>query len=410
MRRVVITGMGAVTPVGNSVPEAWEAVKQGVSGIAPITRFNTENFSVKVAAEVKEFHPETLFKPADLRKMDLYTVYALYAAEEAVKDAGIKAEEEPDTERLGVIISSGIGGIGTFQANAERGLQKGFDRVSPHFIPITIVNMAAGQAAIRFGFHGLCSSVVTACAGGTNAVGDAFRQIKDGYHDVMLCGGAEAACTPMGIGGFASMKAVTTTDDPSRASIPFDKERSGFVLGEGAGILVLEEYEHAVKRGAKIYCEVTGYGVSCDAYHITAPDPSGSMAAACMRNAMKEAGVGPEEVDYINAHGTSTQLNDSSETKAVRLAFGEAADHLMMSSTKSMTGHLLGAAGAVEAIFTAMSLKEGIVPPTINYKVPDEACDLDIVPNEARKADIRTAMSNSLGFGGHNASLIFRKV
>lgn len=408
MRRVVITGMGAVTPVGNSVPEMWDAVKNGVCGIGPITRFETEHFPVKLAAEVKDFHAEKVLEPSEIRKMDLYTVYALYAADEAMKDSGLRVEEE-DRERLGVIISSGIGGIGTFQANCRRGEEKGFDRVSPHFIPLTIVNMAAGQAAMRFGFQGLCSSVVTACAGGTNAVGDAFRQIKDGYQDVMLCGGAEAACTEMGLGGFAAMKALSTSEDPARASIPFDKERNGFVLGEGAGILVLEEYEHAKKRGAKIYCEITGYGVSCDAYHITAPAPDGRMAASCMTKAMAEAGVGPEDVDYINAHGTSTKMNDASETKAVRLAFGEAADHLMISSTKSMTGHLLGAAGAVEAIITALSIKDGVVPATINYRVPDENCDLDIVPNAARKADVRCAMSNSLGFGGHNASLVFQQ-
>ena len=311
--------------------------------------------------------------------------------------------------RCGVIISSGIGGLTTIQKECLRGEEKGYDRVSPHFIPMSISNMAAGHVAIKFGLHGMCTAVVTACAGGTNAVGDAFRQIRDGYQEVILCGGAEASITPFGIGGFTSMRALSTSADPARASIPFDKERNGFVMGEGAGVLVLEEYEHAVKRGAKIYCEVAGYGATCDANHVTAPLADGSMAAACMTNAMKDAGIKPEQIDYINAHGTSTSLNDKGETNAIKLAFGEHAYKLMVSSTKSMTGHMLGASGAVEAVITALSVQNDIVPATINYKVADENCDLDIVPNTARNTKVQYAMSNSLGFGGHNATIILKK-
>ena len=408
MRKVVVTGLGAVTPIGNNVKDMWENVKAGKCGIAPITHYEREGRKVTLAAEVKDFHPEEVIAKGELRKIDSFTTFALVAAKEAMEDAGLDLAKE-DAERCGIIFSSGIGGLMTIQEECERGLKKGFDRVSPHFIPKSIVNMAAGHIAITYGFHGMCSSAVTACASGTNAIGDAFRQIRDGYHDIMLCGGSEACITPLGIGGFTSMKALSTSTDPNRASIPFDKERNGFVMGEGAGVLILEEYEHALARGAKIYCEIVGYGTSCDAYHVTAPLEDGSMAAAAMSKAIKAAQISPDQIQYINAHGTSTSLNDKGETKAIKLAFGPAAKHLMVSSTKSMTGHLLGASGAVEGIITTLSVCHDLVPATINYQLPDEDCDLDIVPNEMRQSRIEYAMSNSLGFGGHNASILFKK-
>ena len=408
MRRVVITGLGAVTPIGNTVAATWEAAKKGTCGIAPITHYDTGEQKVKLAAEVKDFPVDDYFTKAEARKLDDYCIYALAAAKEAFEDAALDMEKE-NSDRCGVIFSSGIGGLTTIQNETIKGKEKGFDRISPYFIPMSISNMAAGHIAIKFGFHGICTSVVTACASATNAIGDAFRQIKDGYHDVMICGGAEASINPLGIGGFTSMHALSTAEDANRASIPFDKERSGFVMGEGAGVLVLEEYEHAKNRGAHIYGEVAGYGATCDANHITAPLADGSMAALCMKKAMEEAQVKPEEMDYINAHGTSTSLNDKSETLAVKVAFGEAAGKLMMSSTKSMTGHLLGASGAVEAVLTTLCVKNDTVLPTIHYQVPDEECDLDIVPNTMRETTINVAMSNSLGFGGHNASIVFKK-
>lgn len=407
-RRVVITGLGTINPIGNSVEEAWKNCKAGVCGISEITAFDASEFKVKVAAEVKNFKPEDYIDKKEARRMDRYTQLAVAAANEAVKDSGLDMEKE-DADRCGVLVSSGIGGLDTLANEHSRGLERGFEKVSPLFIPMCISNMAAGQIAIAHGFKGMCSCVVTACAGGTNAVGDAFHYIRDGYSEVMLCGGAEATVTPFGIGGFASMKALSLAEDPNRASIPFDKERGGFVLGEGAGILVLEEYEHAKARGAKIYGEVVGYGTSCDAYHITAPSPDGSGPAKCMENAVKDAGLALNDIEYINAHGTSTHLNDVGETKAIRMVFGDHADKLMVSSTKSMTGHMLGGTGAVEAIFTTLALKEGFVPATINYQVPDEECDLDIVPNEGRQANIKVAMSNSLGFGGHNACIVIKK-
>ena len=409
MRRVVVTGLGAITPIGNSVSQMWESVKAGKCGIDKITLFDTTDRKVTLAGEVKNYVPEAFLDKREARKMDRYVQFAMAAANEAMKDAGLDMEKE-DTSRCGCIVSSGIGGLGTIEAEDKKGMEKGYDRVSPHFIPMVISNMAAGNIAIAYGFHGMCTCPVTACASGTNAIGDAFRQIRDGYADVMICGGSEASITPLGIGGFTSLKALSQAEDPKRASIPFDKERSGFVMGEGAGVLILEEYEHAVNRGAKIYCEVAGYGANCDAHHITAPLEDGSMAAKCMQMAMNDAGVLPENIDYINAHGTSTPLNDKGETKAVKLAFGEHAEHVMMSSTKSMTGHLLGASGAVEGIITALSVQNGFVPATIGYQVPDENCDLDIVANEGRNVSVNYAMSNSLGFGGHNATVIFKKV
>ena len=407
-RRVVITGMGTVNPIGNTVAESWEAVKAGKCGIAPITRYDTANQKVKLAGEVKNLDVDGLLGKRESKRMDPFTRFALIAADQAVADSGLDLEKE-DLDRCGVLISSGIGGFETVGEAYERGLARGFDSVSPFMIPMIISNMAAGHAAIRYGFRGMCSCVVTACAGGTNALGDAFRHIRDGYGEVMLCGGAEAAITPLAMGGFTSMKALTESQDPARASIPFDAQRSGFVMGEGAGVLMLEEYEHAKSRGAKIYAEVIGYGANCDAHHITAPAPGGAGGAACMAQALDDAGIAPEEVDYINAHGTSTPMNDACETAAIHSTFGGHAQKLLVSSTTSMTGHLLGAAGAVEAIFTALALKEGFVPATIGYREADPACDLDIVPNEGRKADIRVALSNSLGFGGHNAAIVLRK-
>ena len=408
MRRVVVTGVGAITPIGNTVPQMWESVKTGKCGIDKITLFDTTGRKVTLAGEVKNFVPEEVLDKREVRKMDRYVQFAMVAAKEAMTDAAFDMEVL-DTERCGVIVSSGIGGLGTIETEDKKGMEKGYDRVSPHFIPMVISNMAAGNIAIAFGFHGMCTCPVTACASGTNAIGDAFRQIRDGYADVMLCGGSEASITALGIGGFTSLKALCQAEDPNRASIPFDKERSGFVMGEGAGILVLEEYEHAVNRGAKIYCEVAGYGANCDAHHITAPLEDGSMAAKCMQMAIADAKIAPEDIDYINAHGTSTPLNDKGETKAVKLALGEHANKVMMSSTKSMTGHLLGASGAVEGIITALSVQNDFVPATIGYQVPDENCDLDIVANEGRNAAVNYAMSNSLGFGGHNATVVFKK-
>ena len=408
MRKVVVTGIGMVTPVGNNTEDSWNAVKAGKCGIAPITHYDTEGRKVTLAAEVKDFDPAEYIDAKELRKMDRFVVFAVSAASQAVKDSGLDFASE-DTERAGVIVSSGIGGFTTIQSETIKGSEKGYDRVSPYFIPQIISNMAAGQIAIKYGLNGMCTCVVTACAGGTNAIGDAFHRIRDGYEDVMLAGGTEACITEIGIGGFTSMRALHTGTDPKRASIPFDKERSGFVMGEGGAILVLEEEEHAKKRGAKIYGEVVGYGANCDANHITAPLEDGSMAAKCLKLAMKDGGVEATDIDYINAHGTSTHLNDSGETKAVKLAFGDHASKLMVSSTKSMTGHLLGAAGAVEAGFTMLAIKDGFVPATIGYQVPDEECDLDVVPNEGRNVDIEYAISNSLGFGGHNACLVFKK-
>ena len=407
-RRVVITGMGTVNPIGNSVAESWEAVHAGKCGIAPITRYDTAGLKVKLAGEVKNLDLETLLGKRECKKMDRFTQLALAASDQAVADSGLDRERE-NLDRCGIIFSSGIGGFETIEEAYKRAETRGYDSVSPFMIPMIISNMAAGQMAIRYGFRGMCTCVVTACASSNNALGDAFRHIRDGYSEVMLCGGAEAAITPLAMGGFTSMKALSDSADPKRASIPFDAERSGFVMGEGAGALLLESYEHAAARGAKIYAEVIGYGSSCDAYHMTAPAPGGVGGAACMAQALADAGIAPEDVDYINAHGTSTPMNDSCETQAIHTTFGEHARKLMVSSTKSMTGHLLGAAGAVEAIFTALALKEGYVPATIGYQVPDPACDLDIVPNEGRKADIRIALSNSLGFGGHNAAVVLKK-
>ena len=407
-RRVVITGLGAVTPVGLTAAESWAAVKAGTCGIAPITLYDTSNMKAKLAGEVKGFDPANYVEKREARKVDRFAQFALAAAREAVAQSGLDFTQE-DPYRCALIVSAGIGGLYTLQHECVKGEQKGYDKISPFFIPMSIGNMAAAQIAIRYGLKGMATCPTTACAGGTNAVGDAMRQIRDGYAEVVLCGGAEAVVTELAMGGFTSMHALCLSDDPKRASIPFDAERSGFVMGEGAGILVLEELEHARKRGAAILGEAVGYGATCDAYHITAPSPGGAEGAKAMSLALEDAGVAPEEVGYINAHGTSTPLNDAIETEAVKSVFGDHAYRLAISSTKSMTGHMLGAAGAVEAIFTAQALLEGFLPATIGYQVPDPACDLDVVPNVGRGAGIRYAMSNSLGFGGHNASILLKK-
>ncbi len=387
----------------------WQSAKAGVCGIDYITAFDTENFKVKIAGEVKNLDLTQHFDKMTIRRSARFTQLATIAAREAMADSGLNIAEE-DAFRCGVNVSTGIGGLPTIEAEHSRGLEKSFDRVSPLFVPMAITNMAAGLLAIEFGLKGSATCVVTACASATNAIGEAMRQIRDGYADIMVTGGTESCVSELGIGGFTSMKALTESTDPKRASIPFDKERDGFVLGEGAGILVLEEYEHAKARGAKIYAEVCGYGLSCDAHHMTAPLEDGSGAAAAMSNAIADAGLTPADIDYINAHGTSTPMNDKGETAAVKLAFGEAAKSVAMSSTKSMTGHLLGASGGIEAIMAVKAIEDKFIPPTIGYKVPDELCDLDIVPLVGREADLKYTMSNSLGFGGHNASLVFGRV
>ena len=408
-RRVVITGLGAITPIGNNAKKFWQGIKDGKCGIDKITKFDTTDFKVKLAAEVKGYNPEDYFDKREANRLDKFSQYAMIAAREAWKDSGLNKETE-NMEQVGVIIGSGIGGIETIEKEHGKCMVKGPERVSPMYIPMGISNMATGNVAIDIGAKGESIAMVTACASGTHCIGESFRMIKHGYQDVVLAGGTEAGITPLGIAGFANIKALTKTEDRLRASIPFDKERSGFVMGEGAGVIVLEELEHALARGAKIYAEMVGYGATSDAYHITSPAPGGEGGARAMKIAMKEGNVKPEEITYINAHGTSTHLNDSCETQAVKTALGEeAARKVMMSSTKGHTGHLLGAAGGVEAIVCAKAIEEGFAPATINYKVPDEECDLDIVPNEGRKVDIEYAMSNSLGFGGHNSTILLKK-
>ena len=407
-RRVVVTGIGAVSPLGNTIEDTWAAIKAGKSGVGPLTRVDAEKFSAKVAAEVKDFDIEQYVERKEARKMDRFTQYALAAALMAHKDSGLEVNES-NAQRVGVWIGSGIGGMETYEQQFLTFQERGARRVSPFFIPMLIPDMASGQVSIYIGAKGPNSCSVTACASGTNSIGDAFKVIERGDADVMITGGAEAPIVNMAIAGFTANTALTTNVDPATASRPFDKNRDGFVIGEGSGIVILEELEHAKARGAKIYAEVIGYGATGDAHHITAPAPEGEGAARAMQMALDTAGVTPSKVDYINAHGTSTPYNDLFETQAVKTVFGEHAYKLAMSSTKSMTGHLLGAAGGVEAIFTVLALQEGILPPTINLHEPDPACDLDYVPNEARQANIDYALSNSLGFGGHNASLLFKK-
>lgn len=408
MRRVVVTGLGAVTPIGNNVEEFWNGIVEGKCGIDEITAFDTTNFKVKLAAEVKNLNVEEILDKKAAKRMDRYTQFAMIASREAVKDANINMEEI-DSTRFGVAIASGIGGLSTMQKDIGVLHEKGPDRVSPMFIPMSISNMASGNVSIDIGAKGESFCMTTACASGTHAIGEAFRIIRHGYQDIMLVGGTEASINETGIAGFTNIKALSQSTDKNRASMPFDKERSGFVMGEGCGIIILEELEHAKKRGAKIYAEMVGYAATSDAYHITAPSPDGEGGARAMVTAMKDANIKPEDITYINAHGTSTHLNDSGETKAVKTAFGEATKNVMMSSTKGHTGHLLGAAGGVEAVACVKAIEKDIVPPTINYQVPDEECDLDIVPNKARNHKIEYAMSNSLGFGGHNSSIIFKK-
>ena len=408
-RRVVVTGMGAVTPLGCTVDTFWEGLKNGKCGIDLIQKFDTTDFKVKVGAEVKDFDPELYMSKKDVKRNDPYAVYALAAAVQAFDDSGLDMEKE-DAAKVGVIVGSGIGGLMTMQEQVIRLHEKGPSRVSPLFIPMTISNMAAGNIAIRLGAKGVCENIVTACATGTNCIGTAFRDIKHGYLDACIAGGAEASISEIGVAGFTNLTALSTTEDPKDACKPFDKDRNGFVMGDGSGILILEELEHAKARGAKIYGEIVGYGATGDAYHMTAPCPDGDGAARAIRLAMDEAGITPEQVDYINEHGTSTHANDAGETAAIKLALGDAAAKVAVSSTKSMTGHLLGAAGAIEAIACVKALEEGFLPPTINYHTPDEECDLDYIPNEGRVVpEAQYALSNSLGFGGHNGVLCFKK-
>ena len=406
--RVVITGMGAVTPVGNDVNSFWNNIKEGTCGIDVIKSFDISDFKCKLGAEVKDFDPTVAIDKREARKMDKYCQYAMVAAEEAIKNSGLDLETI-DKEKLAVVVGSGIGGLGTIEQEYGKLMEKGPNRVSPFLIPMIISNIAAGNIAIKYGAKGMCTSVVTACATGTNAIGDAFHMIQHGRADIIIAGGAEGSITPLALAGFASLTALSTSEDPLRASIPFDKERNGFIMGEGAGIVIIESLEHAQKRNAKIYAEIKGYGATCDAYHITSPSPDGEGAARAMVMALRDGDVKAEEVSYINAHGTSTPYNDKFETAAIKSAFGEYAYKIPVSSTKSMTGHLLGAAGAIEAIVCAKALEEGFVPATIGYKVPDEECDLDCVPNIGRKEELQYAISNSLGFGGHNATILLKK-
>ena len=406
--RVVVTGMGAITPIGNDVESFWQALKDKTLGIGPITYFDTADFKCKLAAEVKDFDAKAYMDPKTARRMEPFSQFAVAAAKQALDQSGIDMEKE-DPFRVGVSVGSGIGSLQAMERSEKKLLEKGPSRVEPLLVPLMICNMAAGNVAIQFGLKGKCINVVTACATGTHSIGEAFRAIQYGEADVMVAGGTEASITPIGIAGFTSLTALNTTDDPKRASIPFDKERSGFVMGEGSGALILEELEHAKARGAKIYAEVVGYGATCDAFHMTLPVPDGSGGARAMKGALEDAGVSPEQVGYINAHGTSTPPNDRGETLAIKTTFGDHAYQLAVSSTKAMTGHLLGGSGAVEAIITAKALQEGFIPATINYEVPDPECDLDIVPNVGREKEIEYAMSNSLGFGGHNATILLKK-
>jgi 3-oxoacyl-[acyl-carrier-protein] synthase II len=407
--RVVVTGMGAITPIGNSVEEFFNNIQAGICGIDFIKAFDTEGFQAKLAAEVKDFDPKKYMDSKDARRMDRFSQFGVAAAKEAIEDSGINLESI-NRDRFGVIVGSGIGSIGLIEKETKTLLEKGPKRINPLFIPMTITNMAAGNIAIQFGANGICTNVVTACATGNNCIGEAFRSIKHGYADLILAGGTEGAITPLGVAGFSALTALSTSNDPARASIPFDKERDGFVMGEGAGILLLEEFEHAKARGAKIYAEVVGYGTTGDAYHITAPSPEGEGGAKAMKLAMEEANVTAKDISYINAHGTSTPTNDRIETAAIKLAMGEAAYQVPISSTKSMIGHLLGAAGAVEAVICIKAMEKSIIPPTIGLKVIDEDCDLDYVANISRPAKLTYTMSNSLGFGGHNATLLFKSV
>ncbi|WP_314208707.1 beta-ketoacyl-ACP synthase II [Vagococcus salmoninarum] len=408
MKRVAITGLGAVTPVGNTAEEFWTNIRNGNSGIAPITHFDATETGITVAAEVKDFDPTLYMEKKATKRMDLFSVYGVAAAVQAMTDSQLDIEKI-NQNRFGVIVSSGIGGMNTIQDQVIKMHTKGPKRVAPFFVPMAIGNMAAGNISIKVGAKGICTSIVTACASGTNAIGEAFRSIKHGYSDIILAGGAEATICEIGIAGFAALTALSPEPDPAKASIPFDKDRSGFVMGEGGGVLMLEELEHALARGAKIYGEVVGYGSNSDAHHMTSPNPDGSGAGICMQLAMEEAGITPADVDYINAHGTSTPTNDGAETTAIKFAMGDEAYTTPISSTKSMTGHLLGAAGAIEAMACLGAIRDDFVPPTVGLVNPDEGCDLDYVPQVGRPHKVTYALSNSLGFGGHNAVIALKK-
>lgn len=407
-RKVVVTGMGAITPIGNNVEEYWNSLKNGKSGIDYIKNIDTSTIDVKIGAEVKDFYPEEVIPKKEVRRLDKFSQFVLYAADEAIKSSGLDIENI-NSKRFGVYVGSGIGGFMTMESETEKIAIGKSKRVSPFFVPMTIINLGAGNIAIKYGAKGPCTSMVTACATGNNNIGEAFRLIKDGYADVMLAGSGEAPITKMGVAGFASMKALNSNNDISRASIPFDKDRSGFVIGEGGAVLVLESEEHAVSRGAKILAEIVGYGSTCDAYHITCPHPEGEGAADAMIEAIEEAGIERNEVSYINAHGTSTPLNDKYETYAIKRVFNDYAYNIPVSSTKSMTGHLLGGAGSIEAVACIKALQEGFIPPTIGLENVDEELDLDYVPNKGREKELKYVLSNSLGFGGHNATLLFKK-
>ncbi|MCO7174503.1 beta-ketoacyl-ACP synthase II [Sporolactobacillus kofuensis] len=407
-RRVVVTGLGAVTPLGNDVATTWSNAIAGKSGIGIVTRVNPDDFRAKVAGEVKDFDPELYVDRKEALRMDRFSQFAVAAAKMAVKDADFTIDES-NAERTGVWIGSGIGGMETYEKELRVAIERGFRRVSPFFVPMMIPDMASGQVSILLGTKGINSCTVTACATGTDSIGSAYKAIQRGDNDAIICGGSEAPLTNMSFAGFSSARALSTNPDPKTACRPFDKNRDGFVMGEGAGVLLLESLESAQKRGAHIYAEIAGYGATSDAFHVTRPDPDGKGAIRSMQMALEDAGLKPEQVDYVNAHGTSTEANDSTETKAVKAVFGDAAYDLAISSTKSMTGHLLGASGGVEAILSIKAMEEGIVPPTINYETPDEACDLNYVPNEALKKEVSVVLSNSFGFGGHNATLVFKK-
>lgn len=407
-RRVVITGLGAVTPIGNDAQTMWDNIVAGNSGIDFITKVDKDEFPVHVAGEVKDFDASQYIDKRDARKMDLFTQYAVAAAKMAVDDANLTIDES-NADRVGVWIGSGIGGMDTYEKQHNRFIKGGYRRVSPFFVPMLIPDMAAGQVSIQLGAKGINSCTVTACASGANSIGDAFKAVQRGDVDYIITGGAEAPITNMAFAGFSAMRALSQNEDPKKASRPFDKNRDGFVMGEGAGILILETLESAKERGAHIYAEIVGYGSTGDAYHISAPAEGGEGAARAMKQAIDDAGLSASDVDYINAHGTSTNLNDKYETAAIKTVFGDHASNVAVSSTKSMTGHLLGAAGGIEAVISAKSIKDGIIPATTNYDTPDEECDLDYVPNESRKQDVDVVMSNSFGFGGHNVALIFKK-
>jgi 3-oxoacyl-[acyl-carrier-protein] synthase II len=410
MKRVVVTGLGTVSPVGNTTAEFWESIVAGKTGIDRITRFDPTEFDTKIAGEVKDFRPEEVLDKKEIRRTDLFVQYGLVAAFEAVSAAGLDGSNGIDLDRAGVIIGSGVGGIATLEAQHSNLVSKGPARISPFFIPMMIADMAAGQISIRLGYRGPNFAAVSACASGAHAIGESLRILAKGEADIMVTGGAEAAVTPLAIGGFCSMKAMSTrNDEPQRASRPFDAKRDGFVMGDGAGVAILESLDHARARGANILAEVAGYGATADAHHMTAPSPDGEGAARAMKLALKDAGLPPEAVDYINAHGTSTPMNDKYETMAVKTVFGEQAHKVAFGSTKSMTGHLLGAAAGIEFNISVLAMRDGIIPPTTNFEEPDPECDLDCVPNQARRQDVSVVMTNSLGFGGHNVSLILKR-